>query len=64
LEDAPAVSYPAEDGPSARILAEVFEKLAASRQIKAVSLSLWNPKLDTDRQTEKVVLELLHELLA
>lgn len=64
VNDAPAVSYPAEGGPSVRILGEVFQNLAASRQVKAVSVSLWNPELDRDGQTQKAVLSLLQKLLA
>jgi arginase len=61
--EAPAVSYPAAGGPSTRILGETFRFLAASRQVKAVSVSLWNPQLDKDGQTQKAVLELLQVLL-
>jgi arginase len=64
VNEAPAVSYPAEGGPSIRILGEVFQTLAASRQVKAVSVSLWNPGLDRDGQTQKAVLSLLQKLLA
>ena len=62
--EAPAVSYPAEGGPSVRVLGEVFQKLAASRQVEAVSVSLWNPELDVDGRTQRVVLKLLRALLA
>lgn len=62
--EAPAVSYPAPGGPSTPILEEVFRYLATSRQVKAVSVSLWNPQLDSDGRTRKVVLDLLHTLLA
>jgi len=62
--EAPAVSYPAEGGPSKRVLGDVFQFLASSRQVKAVSVSLWNPQLDTDGQTRTVVLSLLQKLLA
>ncbi|MFN2123087.1 MAG: arginase family protein [Candidatus Promineifilaceae bacterium] len=64
LAEAPAVSYPAEGGPSKRILGDVFQALAESRQVKAVSVSLWNPQLDRDGQTQRVVLSLLQKLLA
>jgi arginase len=62
--EAPAVSYPAEGGPSKRILSDVFHTLAASRQVKAVSVSLWNPELDGDGKTRTVALALLHDLLS
>jgi arginase len=64
MVEAPAVSYPAEGGPSQRILGNVFQHLADSRQVKAVSVSLWNPELDVDGRTQKVVLSLLQKLLA
>ena len=64
VNEAPAVSYPAEGGPSVRIIGEVFQTLAASRQVQAVSVSLWNPELDAAGQTQRVVLSLLRELLA
>ena len=63
VNEAPAVSYPAAGGPSIRMLGEVFRFLAASRQVQAVSVSLWNPRLDKDGQTQKAVLELLQVLL-
>jgi arginase family enzyme len=62
--DAPAVSYPARGGPSLRMLSEVFQTLAASRQVSAVSVSLWNPALDGDGATRNTALKLLQLLLA
>jgi arginase len=64
VAEAPAVSYPAEGGPSVRVLGDVFKTLAASRQIVAVSVSLWNPALDEDGTTRTAVLKLLDTLLA
>lgn len=64
LGEAPAVSYPAEGGPSVQVLGEVFQTLAESRQVQAVSVSLWNPKLDEDGRTRRAVLDLLDILLA
>lgn len=62
--EAPAVSYPAANGPSTEVLGDVFRYLAASQQVQAVSVSLWNPALDSDGVTRKAVLELLQLLLA
>jgi arginase len=62
--EAPAVSYPAEGGPSVRVLEEVFQMLAQSRRVEAVSVSLWNPQLDEDGRTQRAVLRLLRTLLA
>ncbi len=63
VAEAPAMSYPAEGGPSVRILGEVFQSLAASGQVKAVSVSLWNPELDSNGVTRNAVLKLLQYLL-
>ena len=62
--EAPAMNYPAPDGPSLRILGEVFDTLARSGQITAVSVSLWNAELDSDGATQRGVLALLRRLLA
>jgi arginase len=59
LEELPAVSYPAEGGPSSRVLRQVFERLAESGQIAAVSLSSWNPELDKDGRSRDLSLEML-----
>lgn len=61
--EAPAVSYPAPGGPSADSLRRVFQHLAASGKIAAVSLTTWTPQLDEDGRTQNIVLELLQELL-
>lgn len=62
--EVPAMSYPAPGGPSVRVIGEVFDMLAQSRQVAAVSVSLWNPELDEDGRTQAAVLKLLRRLLA
>jgi arginase len=59
LEELPAVSYPAEGGPSSRVLRQVFERLAKSGQVAVISLSSWNPELDLDGRSRDLSLELL-----
>ncbi len=61
--DVPAVSYMAAGGPRAEALAQVFRHLAQTGQIVAVSLSTWNPKLDTDGRSQERCMNLLQELL-
>jgi len=64
VADAPAMSYPAPGGPSVANLAEVFDRLAASGQVAAVSVSAWNPELDGDGRSRKVSMELLSRLVS
>ena len=61
--EAPAMSYPTEGGPSVATLGRVFDHLADSGQIAAVSLSAWNPELDQDGRSRAVVLGLLDRLI-
>lgn len=62
LADAPAMSYPAAGGPSAAELKTVFEQLKA-RQIVAISMTTWTPRLDTDGRSKEVCMDLLHSLI-
>jgi arginase len=62
--DAPAMKYLAPGGPSAETLQRVFQHLANSGQIAAVSLSTWAPELDEDGRSQAVVLELLQTLIS
>jgi arginase len=62
--DAPAMSYLAQGGPAVRTVRRVFQHLANSGQITAISLSTWNPDLDTDGRSQAVVLELLQTLIS
>jgi arginase len=60
--EAPAMNYPAPGGPSATQLKQIFETLAATGRVAAISVSLWEPALDTDGQTEAVVQSVLRAL--
>jgi arginase len=62
--EAPAMNYLAEGGPSATILKAVFRRLAQSGRLTALSVSSWTPEMDEDGRTRKAVLGLIDELLA
>ena len=62
--DVPAVHYPAPGGMRAAELDEVFQGLAARREIVAVSFSTWSPELDRDGSTRDTCLGLLRALLS
>jgi arginase len=62
-EEAPAMSYLAPGGPSVDLLGEVFRRLAGSGRLAAVSVSAWNPDLDSDGRTESVAMRLVEELV-
>lgn len=61
--DVAAVSYPASGGPRASELAAVFDYLANTGQVAAVSMSTWNPNLDEEGQSQDVCMLLLSRLL-
>ena len=61
-EDAAAMNYLAPGGPAAETLGQVFDHLAASGQLQAVSVSSWNPELDPERRTEAVCMALIDRL--
>jgi arginase len=61
--DAPAMNYPTPGGPSLTMLRQVFRRLAETGQVVAISVSTWNPALDTDGRSRAVVLSLLETLL-
>ena len=61
--EAPAMNYLAPGGPSVDELEQVFRHLARTGNVKAVSMSTWNPELDNDGQTREVCMSLLDTLL-
>jgi arginase len=61
--DAPAMNYKTPGGPSVTMLRHVFRHLARTGRVVCVSFSSWNPQLDKDGRSQKVCLELLHELV-
>jgi arginase len=63
-EEAPAMNYLAPGGPSAAQLGEVFDHLVQSRPIAAISMSSWNPEMDTDGSTQMLCMDLFQRLLS
>jgi arginase len=63
LEDAPAMNYPAGGGPPLATVRALFQQLADSGQVIAVSVSCWNPELDHDGRSARNVMALLEALL-
>jgi arginase len=62
-EDAPAMNYLAPGGPSTSEMERVFKHLARTEKVVAVSLSSWNPEMDTDGKTAETCMALLGCLL-
>lgn len=61
--EAPAMNYLAPAGPSVDDLQEAFRYLARTGNVKTVSMSSWNPELDSDGRTREVCMGLLDTLL-
>jgi len=61
--DAPAMSYLAERGPKVEVLGRVFDYLAESEQVAAVSMSSWNPEMDKDGRSRAAAMGLLERLI-
>ena len=61
--DAPAMSYCAQGGPSFVELQAIFRSLAKTGRVVAVSMAAWNSKLDKDGHSRAVCMELLHSLI-
>lgn len=61
--ESPAHSYRAPGGPSVATLEAVFDRLAATGRLVAVSLSSWNTGLDTDGTSRRVTMALLTRLI-
>jgi len=61
--DAPAMSYRAEGGPSLADLQRVFQSLSQTKQIVAVSMTTWTPQLDGDGRSRAASMELLELLI-
>ena len=62
-QDAPAMGYFASGGPSAETVSSVFQTLAKTCTIAAVSVSAWRPELDADGRTREVCMSLLQDLI-
>ncbi len=63
LADVPAVSYPAQGGPSVDEMRRVFDHLRASGRLACLSISLPNPALDADGRSRANTLALVEALI-
>ena len=63
LQESPAHNYPARGGPPSAVMKSVFNRLAQSEQVIAVSISSWNPKLDKDQKSQNISMSLLRTLI-
>ena len=61
--EAAAMNYLAAGGPSAKELQMVMKYLSRRGKIAAVSMSTWNPNLDTDGQSRRLCMGLLDALI-
>ena len=62
--EAPAMNYLAQGGPTAEEISLVFQRIANTGRVVAVSVSSWNPALDADSSTQAVCMGALESLLA
>lgn len=63
VADAPAMNYPAPNGPSIGDIKTAFKHLADTERVAAVSMSTWNPEMEGAKQSREVCIELLGVLL-
>ncbi len=61
--DAPAMNYLAAGGPRVSLMRRIFQRLAQTERVTAVSLSAWNPEMEGAKESKAAVMELLTELL-
>ena len=61
--EAPAMNYPAKGGPSSEQVRGVLRALSATDRVAAISISLWEPALDSDGVTQAVVQGAVNALL-
>ncbi|MGI9413966.1 MAG: arginase family protein, partial [Hyphomicrobiales bacterium] len=62
-EEAPAQNYPVPGGPSSHDLKTVFDHLARSGQVAAVSMTCWTPDLDHDGRSAEICMSTFEALL-
>ena len=62
--DAPAMNYVAPGGHRAEELGKVFRHIARTGQVKAISISTWNPELDEDGRSKETSMNLLQKFLS
>ena len=61
--DAPAMNYAEPNGSPVAIFRQLFQQLAATGQVVAVSTSTWNPTLDKDGRSQAICMSLINTLL-
>jgi arginase len=59
---APAMSYRAPGGPSAATVKSLLRALMQTERLAAISVSAWNPDLDTDGKTQAICMDVLGPL--
>jgi arginase len=59
---APGMNYPVSGGPDESQLELVFNHMAQTGCVAAISMSSWNPELDKDGRSRSVSMKLLGEL--
>ena len=62
-QEAPAMLYPAPHGPSLAKLRAVLQSLAQTRNLVAVSMTMWDFVQDVDKSTERACMQLLEALI-
>jgi len=62
-QEAPAMLYPSPRGPSLAQLRAVLQSLAQTRNIVAVSMTVWDFAQDADKKTERACMPLLEALI-
>ena len=63
VEEAPAMNYPAHSGAPSSVIESVFRRLAQTNHVVAVSVSSWNPVLDSAGKSERVCMGLVERLV-
>jgi arginase len=62
-KESPAQNYPAAGGPGVEEMKQIFRRLAGTGFIQVVSLSSWNPGLESAEQSKTISIQLLDILL-
>lgn len=63
LADLPAVKYPAQGGPSLEIIEASLAHLAQTGRVIAISVTMWEPKMDEDNLAEETVMGVIDRLV-
>jgi arginase len=62
-QDAPAVHYPTPGGPSLKEMCEIARALAMTRQIIAVSVTVWDFEKENSKETEWACMQVVSALV-